>query len=486
MTISAGEKPNILWIQADELRADALSAYEGPTNWPEPHTPAVASLARSGVVFENTFCQSPVCVPSRVSLMLGRYPLETGVCDNHALSASHNELRAMPNLLTVLQHAGYETNSFGKQHLVGVAGWDRVSEVDTDPGGGYARFFPLAPHHEGTRDSVRLPGGPRTIIGGTYPAGEVTPTTELTNLALEWLSAHAANHKPWFTHLSYLAPHTPVLPPAEFRERFDERDFVEPPNHFTVGSLSRYEQAVAATQRSDALTERARATARASYWASVTHLDNEIGRVLAAMETHGLTEKTVVILDADHGTMLGEAGMWQKQIFNRASHQVPLIISAPGRLPAGQRRTDLNELIDRIQTVAGLSGINLEQGFRGRDIFDSNPPEYVFGAIGGGGARSTLYPLAGGGIVAPQRLCIRTPAYRLDLTSRFRGANIANDGEEADIFVADIRADPLEQTNIARQLSRETRAELLGALADWRRVCTQKTEQVEPARPITT
>jgi arylsulfatase A-like enzyme len=99
-------RPNILWIQADELRADALGAYAAPVNWPKPRTPAFDRLAASGVVFENTFCQSPVCVPSRTSLALGRYPPETGVLDNHALAKPSASLAGLPNLMTIL--AGHD------------------------------------------------------------------------------------------------------------------------------------------------------------------------------------------------------------------------------------------------------------------------------------------------------------------------------------------------------------------------------------------
>src|ERR1700761_4064414 len=374
---SVQKSPNILWIQADELRADALGAYSAPVNWPKPRTPALDRLAASGVVFENTFCQSPVCVPSRMSLALARYPLETGVLDNHALAKPAAPLAELPNLMTVLAAAGYATRTFGKQHLVGVRGWEVETEVDKDPQGGYARYFPPNPAVSGTPDSVRLPGGPRVIIGGTYPRGEKTPTTELTDLALDWLRTGSNSSAPWFTHVSYLAPHTPVLAPAEFRSMFDDDDFVEPPNGFRGAGLSAYEQSISSIQGSETLTGREVAAARASYWACVAHLDNEIGRLIGELETLGLRENTVVIVDADHGTMLGEHGMWQKHVFNRASHRVPLIISAPGHLDPG-RRSDINELVDRIRTVQGIAGIASRSDFAGRDLFHDPTPAYVF------------------------------------------------------------------------------------------------------------
>lgn len=470
---SVAPHPNILWIQADELRADALGAYSSPVNWPKPFTPAINRLADSGVVFENTFCQSPVCVPSRTSLVLGRYPLETGVLDNHSLAKPTTSLAELPNLMTILAAAGYATRTFGKQHLTGVGGWHVETEVDLDPHSGYARYFPPNPVVNGTADSVRLSGGPRVIIGGTYPEGETTPTTELTDLALDWLRTSANSSAPWFTHVSYLAPHTPVLAPAEFRSMFDDDDFAEAPNGFEGAGLSAYERSVSVIQGSDELTRREVATARASYWACVAHLDNEIGRLIDELEARGLRESTIVILDADHGTMLGEHGMWQKHVFNRASHRVPLIISAPGHREPG-RRDDINELVDRVRTVQGLAGIEGGSDIGGRDLFHDAAPAHVFGAIGGGELGSMLYPLAGGQHEAPQRLCVRSDRYRLDLSTRFRGQDIAPDSDAADIFVADVFDDPLEQRNIAAEIPRAALDELLDALRVWRSTCAQR------------
>jgi choline-sulfatase len=358
-----------------------------------------------------------------------------------------------------------------------VRGWHAETEVDKDPQGGYARYFPPDPAVSGTPDSVRLPGGPHVIIGGTYPRGEKTPTTELTDLALGWLRAGSSSEAPWFTHVSYVAPHTPVLAPAEFRSMFDDGDFAEPPNGFTGAGLSAYERSVSSIQSSDMLTRDEVAAARASYWACVAHLDNEIGQLIEELETLGLRENTVVIVDADHGTMLGEHGMWQKHVFNRASHRVPLIISAPGHLDPC-RRSDINEILDRIRTVQGLVGIAPRSDIGGRDLFRDPAPAYVFGAIGSGEAGSMLYPLVGGQDEAPQRLCVRSDRYRLDLSTRFRGQDIAPDSDTADIFVADVAADRLEQRNAAAEIPLAALDELLGALWAWRSACARRSQEI--------
>lgn len=177
---------------------------------------------------------------------------------------------------------------------------------------------------------------------------------------------------------------------------FDDGDFAEPPNGFTGAGLSAYERSVSSIQSSDMLTRDEVAAARASYWACVAHLDNEIGQLIEELETLGLRENTVVIVDADHGTMLGEHGMWQKHVFNRASHRVPLIISAPGHLDPC-RRSDINEILDRIRTVQAWS---------------ESPPDQISAVAICSATRPRRMSSARSAAERPAACCTRWPAAR--------------------------------------------------------------------------
>ncbi|HUS46899.1 MAG TPA: sulfatase-like hydrolase/transferase, partial [Phycisphaerae bacterium] len=215
-------KPNVLWIQTDELRADGLGCY-GQSPWAHPLTPSLDALAARGVLFDNTYCNSPVCVPSRTSMLTGRYPHEIGVYHNEA--SRHvlpGELISFPQAFAA---AGYQTVTIGKTHTPKHPIWGRV--VGSLAGAGSAVRPYRSRGGEPPPLAVRLPGAPPVLVGGicALAPGEISATTHLTNLALEWLQADGGRGDPWMLRVSYLMPHTPVLAPQRFADLFDPADF---------------------------------------------------------------------------------------------------------------------------------------------------------------------------------------------------------------------------------------------------------------------
>jgi len=461
--------PNVLWIQTDELRADALGCY-GQSPWAQPLTPNLDALAAHGVLFSNTYCNCPVCVPSRTSMLTGRYPHEIGVYHNEASRNGHVLPGHLVSFPQAFAAAGYQTVTIGKTHTPKHPIWGRVVPALAGAGSSVRPY--RARRGDAPPLAVRLPGAPPVLVAGIYTLapGEISATRHLTNLALEWLEADAKSDDPWMLRVSYLMPHTPVLPPERFAEMFDPGDFAfDATRDRPHEAMSAFERLIAEANRGEQLSPDEVARARAHYWAVMAHVDDEIGRILSTLDELGLTRRTIVIFDSDHGAMLGEMGLWQKQMFDRAVHRVPQIIAWPGVLPQGQVRGDLNELLDRGPTLFGLCGIDRPSGFRGRDLFSGGPePEAIFGVIGYGQPDSILYPLAKSGPVTPRRACVRTRPYRYDVSIRCKGRDITQDDPAREPCLIDVKADPQERNNLSgRPELGGVERRLAAMLEDW-------------------
>lgn len=450
------DRPNVLWIQTDELRADALGCY-GNDRWPAGHTPNLDALAARGVRFDQAYCNSPVCVPSRTSVLSGRYPHELGVWHNDgvypnrppdtntAVSAGH------PTFPEALADSGYRTVSLGKTHTPLPSVWqEEVYEPHAE--NGYHDYDCHGQLREQLDPAVLMPGPPYAVMSGVYPS-ERTPTTELTDLAVQWLESEGRSDEPWLLRVSYLMPHTPVMPPPSFAGRFDPADFAYDAEHDTVDdAMSPYERYVADIQRGAELSPDEVARARASYWDVVAHLDDEVGRVLSTIDDLNLTGDTIVVFDTDHGTMLGELGVWQKHVFADPSLRVPLIMSWPGHLPEDEVRSDINELVDRGRTLLGLCGVEPPEQMRGRNVFGTTPATgAAYAVIGSGEPDTYLYALPKVGPNVPRRFCIRTTEWRYEVSVRINGTDLSPDDPARQPSLIDLASDPSARHNVAGQ-----------------------------------
>ena len=175
----------------------------------------------------------------------------------------------------------------------------------------------------------------------------------------------------------------------------------------------------------------------------------------------------VVYFPENHGAMLGENGLWQKQSFQSTVTRSPYLISWPGTLPEGEVRTDLAELLDTGPTLLGLCGVDRPEGMRGRDLFGDAPePEAIYGIIGYGNEDSITYPLAKSGEVWPRRANIRTKAHRLGVSVRFKGQPLTRADRQPDLI--DLKEDPDERSNVYTDPAhRETRDRLEALLDKW-------------------
>jgi len=298
-----------------------------------------------------------------------------------------------------------------------------------------------------------------TYLGGAFPADVAYPHTVLTDNALAWM---AQADQPFLARLSFLEPHTPVFPPPPFDTLYDPDDFrdVQTP----AEGRSAFEAQHAAVLRAGTFSARQVQMAQAYYYGLAAWVDSQVGRVLGYLNRAGLQENTIIVFGADHGASMGEGGCWAKQIFAPQVHRVPRLIQWAGTLPAGGRREDVTEGLDLARTLFGLCGVEAPESFEGRDLFSKADPSAVYASIGFGDRRSRAFPNLGVGTFSdtvgwPRRACVRTADYRLDKNVCVNGR--APLREEEDVFLADVREDPMETVNVADDARyREVRDEL--------------------------
>ncbi|MQA02989.1 MAG: choline-sulfatase [Streptosporangiales bacterium] len=348
----AAHRPNVLLLMADQLSASWLPSY-GHT---VVSSPAVDRLAADAVVFENAYCPSPLCAPSRASMLTGRLPSRTGVYDNAA------DMRpSLPTLAHHLRAAGYRTCLSGKMHFVGpdqLHGFEERLTTDIYPGDldwTPDWRLPMKDRYSWyhTMDSVQYPARCRASMPMDYD-------DEVAFQAVRKIYdfARDPDNTPFFLTASFTHPHDPWELRSEYWDRYDLADIPDP----TVPRIplddadahSRRLREMFGADEVQLGDEQVR-KARHGYYAAVSYVDARIGELLDALDDSGLADDTIVVLTSDHGEMLGERGLWYKMSFYEHSARVPLMIRVPGRTP---RRVEAPvSLLDLAPTVVDLSGV---------------------------------------------------------------------------------------------------------------------------------
>ena len=344
--MSAG-RSNVLLIMADQLGAQWLPAY----GHPQVQAPALDELAADGTVFETAYCPSPLCAPSRASMLTGRLPSEVGVFDNASELAA-----SAPTLAHRLRAEGYSTCLAGKMHFVGpdqLHGFEERLTTDIYP----ADF-------EWTPDWKRPLGDPlrwyHTTESILTPAAceasmQVDYDEEVVFRAVRHLHdiARGRREQPFFLCASFTHPHDPWEVPRRHWERYDF-DAIEPPAipapaPEDADPHSRRLRLMCGIDAAQLSEEQIR-IARHGYYAAISYVDEKIGRLLSTLEATGLAGDTTVVFTSDHGEMLGERGLWFKMSFLDPSARVPLIIRLPGGR-ASQRVREPVSLLDLVPTL---------------------------------------------------------------------------------------------------------------------------------------
>jgi iduronate 2-sulfatase len=375
------ERPNVLFIAVDDLRP-TLGAYGDP----DIKTPQIDRLAQSGAVFLQAHAQQAVCNPSRASLMTGLRPDTIRVWDLQT-----NFRATTPDAVTLPQYFrqhGYRALSVGKiyhNNLPDTASWSEpefhVSGFPFDPDAVY--------HHPDNRAIQELrkaalikAGRQAEAIdqyGLWYVKANATESVDLpdnvyydgaqTDLAVGKLAELKAGGTPFFFAVGYYRPHLPFNAPKRYWDLYD-RDAIPmarnpfPPEHgpimatSTMRELNGYADFAGAPHPFDGSIGDADARRlKHGYYASVSYIDAQVGRLLDALEALDLARNTIVVLWGDHGYKLGEHNSWAKMTNYTIDTHSPLLIRAPGRIAAGTRIAQMVEFVDVYPTLSELAGL---------------------------------------------------------------------------------------------------------------------------------
>ncbi|MCY3779158.1 MAG: sulfatase-like hydrolase/transferase [Chloroflexi bacterium] len=379
-------RPNILWLCTDQQRYDTIGALGNPY----VSTPNLDALVNDGVAFERAYCQSPICTPSRASFLTGMYPSSIRVNRN-----GNPRYPEFPPLISkTLADAGYECGLIGKLHLTSAYG--RVEERADD---GYTYWqYSHAPRDDWATghdyaDWVRAKGADLSELikdtAGVPP--EYHQTTWCAEKTIEFIEAERSG--PFFASVNIYDPHPPFNPPQAYREQFDPEDVKPPlfresdleqqsklapvdfqsgvrrPDELDISSPILPQSPTASLIESQTDGARDAGTLIAAYYAMIKLIDDQVGRIMEALESSGLRDNTIVIFTSDHGETLGDHGLIQKGCrFYDGLVRVPLIWSWPGTFAGGLRSRELVELTDIVPSLLDLCDIPIPDYITGRSL----------------------------------------------------------------------------------------------------------------------
>ena len=389
------ERPNILCIMADQLTAPALPFYGHPI----VKTPHLSALAKEGVIFENAYCNSPLCAPSRFSMLTGKLPSRIGAYDNAAYFPAD-----LPTVAHYLRDLGYHTCLAGKMHFVGpdqLHGFEERLTTDI-----YPSDFGWTPDWENFAERPTWYHDMMSVVqaGLCETSNQLDFDEEVafhSHRKLYDLS-RSGNEQPFFMTVSFTHPHDPFAITRNFWNRYHHKNIDLP----AVPPIP-YDQLDPHSQRlyhvcalgDYAQTENRVRKARHAYYGMISYIDDKVGLLLQALENTGLRDNTIILFISDHGEMLGERGLWYKMSFFEWSARVPIVFHAPKRFVPRRvsRPVSLVDLLPTITEIASngksptyidtLDGHSLVPLLEGKDAENSDT---VYGELLGEGAVAPL------------------------------------------------------------------------------------------------
>lgn len=363
-------KPNILWICTDQQRYDTIGAL----NNPQIHTPNLDRLVADGVAFTHAFCQSPICTPSRASFLTGMYPSSVHGCMN----GNERWAEAAPLVTALLADAGYTCGLAGKLHLAAAHGrveprphhdgyavfhWSHGIHDFWESGHAYADWLRAQGHDLGAmlEDPAQIP-----------PA--LHQSTWCADRAIEFMATQTGD-QPWLMSVNFFDPHAPFDPPQPYLDRYAADDMPDPLFRASDVATQAELRDIDFQTLCRPPDEFNAKQVRAAYYAMIELIDDNVGRMLDALEASGQRENTVVIFMSDHGETLGDHGLLLKGCrFYEGLVRVPLICAWPGHFGKGVVRNALVELTDIAPTLLDLADLPVPERMQGRSLLPHLTP----------------------------------------------------------------------------------------------------------------
>lgn len=436
---TAQAKYNVVFIAVDGLRPSALGCYGNAF----AKTPNIDRLAKRSVLFTNAFTQEASCAPSRASLMTGLRP------DTLKIRSGNVHFRSVvPDVITLPQlfkQNGYHTQAFGLVYHAHPAQPDDRSWTRPE------RLLDIPKRDEYLLASNRVRGFIDPMEKGTATESVDAPDNayqdgQVTQLAIETMDS--IHTKPFFIAVGYKRPHLPYTCPKKYWDLYNRNAIPLPadrnfPNCTAQQAALRYAwtdkagemRAYTDMPKRGPLTDEQMRGIIHGYYASVSYVDAQVGRLLDKLDSLKILDNTIIVLWADHGIHLGERGLWGKNDLTDDATRIPLIVSVPGMRHAGEKTNALVETVDVYPTLTSLCNMQapaVVQGTSAVPVLDNperNWKEAIF----------NRYPRSNGKIMS---YSVRTASYRytefIELSS----------GKLLDAELYDVIKDPLGYDNL--------------------------------------
>ncbi|WP_320127417.1 sulfatase-like hydrolase/transferase [uncultured Sphaerochaeta sp.] len=371
-------RPNIVIITTDQQRFDALGAMDNPII----KTPHLDRLAREGALFESAVTPCPLCMPARACLVTGLPASELGILENEIPSGGYQK----DSIPTRLHSLGYWCQAIGKMHFSNIP-YAQTYGMDNMILSEETRGIRLAKHkkdiclddydrflHENKMWGWDKP--PEIGYNEIKPLLNPLPkkfhvTQWCGDQTVSWIENDRPRDKPFFLWSSFVKPHVPYDCPEHLKGLYDNAEFQET---WDPDQESKSENPYFASYRKgkefDLYSKQAKRQALANYYANITFIDEQVGRILDVLEKEGLSEDTLVIFTSDHGDLMGDHGLWYKSFGYEGSLRIPLILRWPGHVTPNARCKEIVSLLDIYPTVLSAAGIVVEETNRkGHNLF---------------------------------------------------------------------------------------------------------------------
>ena len=376
-------KHNILLIIADDLSANALGCY-GNTTCQTPH---IDALAKRGLLFERAYCQFPVCGPSRAAMMSGLYCHSIGVLGNGLSSRFTANMGKRPTMSQFFKNRGWYSARVSKiYHMrvpgditAGVDGPDHLESWNDRYNCEGPEWMSIGQHEHLTKEKLKRDpdkhynlgfGGAFYTVRTKSPEGAHQPDKLAADKAIKIL--REKKDEPFFLAVGLVRPHVPLVAPGAYFEKY-KVDKLKVPNvakddwdDIPKSGISKNSSKIGL----DSIKKKQKVLQ--AYYASVSYMDAQVGRILAELKKLELEKNTIVLFKSDHGYHLGEHDFWQKMSLHEESVRIPLIVSVPENSSAGKTRGNrsraLVEAVDLYPTLAELNRLDSPAHCQGKSL----------------------------------------------------------------------------------------------------------------------
>ncbi|ORY85670.1 sulfatase [Protomyces lactucae-debilis] len=427
---AGGKRPNILFIMADQMAAPILPIYNKESVIKMPN---LMSMAKDAVVFDNAYCNAPLCAPSRFAMVTGQLPHRIGAFDNASQLSSED-----PTFAHYLRSIGYHTSLAGKMHFIGadqLHGYEERLTADIYPGDfGWSVNWDSSDMRLDYYHNMASV----TDAGVCVRSNQIDYDEEVMYRAKNYLYNHARRNveQPFFLTVALTHPHDPYTTRKEWWDLYEDVDIPLPEHEPSYEELEPHAQRLqhVIDLKDKPLTDEQKKRARRAYFGNCSYVDDNIGQLRKVLDECQLTDDTIIIFSGDHGDHLGERSLWYKMTFYEMSARIPLMVYAPKHFSPRRVKESVSSL-DYLPTF-----VDLATGGQAHRVIDPTIPldgHSLFPYLQGGtGTDLVRGEYMGEGTVSPLFM-IRTSQYKF----------IYCPTDPIELY--DLERDPLERSNLA-------------------------------------